>query len=601
MLRGPQGTAFGKNTIGGAVNMVTIRPSSTTPRGTLELATGNYDLKQVRGFYGGPISGDTVSRQLTLGVRQRDGWFENRTEGLDDLMCEDHVGAAEETAFHSDGMVDIEVSVGLRRPTRMSTTGRTSLPGPLFPVDGMDGFDRSIATNPGDFYKRDMLGASVRGNFTFGGLMFTSLTAYRYIESENFNDQDYSELDILGTGRRDDLDFLSQEFRLSSIAGNDFSYLAGLFFSDRTTDGLDRAKLGEFVPVLFGIGAIPGYQEWVFVPTTIEEQTWAAFFSGSWAFSERGTLEFGLRYTSEDKTLDYSQSVEPFYVAPGVPVGIAYALAVDIAPIHQERSDSDPSGDLNLVYRLSQDVNGYFRYARGFRAGGYATIISAVPDPGDLEFDSEKVDAFELGIKSLLADSKVRFNAAVYYMDYQDKQEQYFDGVQFHSTNAARVTSKGFDLELKWLPVSGLEILATGGYADATYDEFLLGDADLSGNRLAPKWTGSLAIQYYNPFANTMGWFIRGAAYHVGDTPTDKTTKDPRWRSGGDTGSTHGRVWTSRAAGTPSLSGEESQRRDLRHGRMRVGLTGTTYQARQPAEDVRHRVPDQAITPVRTG
>jgi iron complex outermembrane receptor protein len=403
--------------------------------------------------------------------------------------------------------------------------------GGLYELDGEDGWDRSISTNKGDFFNRDVVGALVRGDFGLRRHTFTTLSAYRSFEAENFNDQDYSILDIVGTGRREELDFLSQEFRLASTSGAPFSYLVGLYFSDRTTKGRDRFRFGAAIPVLFGIGDIPGYEEWLVATSTIEEQVSAGFLSGSWAFSERGTFEFGFRYTSEDKAIGYRQDALPFYLSPGVPVGIIYALGPDVAPIHQGRSDSDPSGDLSLVYRLSEDVNGYARYAHGFKAGGFDSTVSSSSNPGDLEFDSEKVDAFELGIKSMLADTKVQLNAALFYMNYQDKQEQFFTGSEFRTGNAASVTSKGVEFELKVLPASGVEIFTTVGYTDASYEKFIdpvLG-TDLSGNRLlAPKWTGSLAIQYYRPFAGSMGWFIRGAAHYRGENFTT-VDNDPRW------------------------------------------------------------------------
>jgi len=581
VLRGPQGTAFGKNTIGGAVSIITMNPSTSVPRGTLELATGNYNLKQARGFYGGPISGDKVSGQITFGVRQRDGWFENRTPGLDDLMSEDYVGGRGKLRFTPKASVDIVVSADYSKDE--SVQNAQDITGGFgYELDGMNGWDRSIATNEGDFFKRDLYGGSLRGDFGLRNHTFTWLTGFRSFESEFSNDQDYSILDIIRTGRREELDFISQELRIASTSEGSFSYLAGVYFSDRDTTGRDRAKVGSFVPILLGIGEIPGYEEWVDTQSRIEEQVFAGFFSGSWAFSERGTFEFGVRYTSEDKGFDYRQDILPFFVAPGVPVGIVYFFAPPVEPIHLDRTDSQPSGDLSLVYRLAEDVNGYLRVARGFKAGGFDSTLASTADPGDLSFDAEKLDAYELGVKSLLAGGTVQLNGAVYYMDYQDKQEQFFDGTSFHTSNAAAVESKGFDLELKWIPASGLEISATGGYTDATYtdyyDEFL--DVDRTGNRVAsvPEWTGSLAVQYFSPFAGSAGWFIRGGLNYFGDAPTD-TANDRRWWSDGAT-LLNARAGIDFKGGRYSVAlwGRNLSNEDYITGGWQFDLTGTTFQ-----------------------
>lgn len=518
VMRGPQGTEWGKNTIGGVVNLVTAKPSSEM-KASLELAAGTFDLRQVRGSVGGALAGDSLSGRLAFGLQNRDGWMENRTEGSPDLMSEDTTAARAQLLFTPSTSATVLVSADSSDNDDLQNVPDIT-GGPLYLVDGRDGTDRSVALNEETFNHREVKGASVRADVTLSRFLLTSLTGYRAFDFENFQDQDVTVLDLASTGTREEIDYFSQEVRISSTSGRSFSLLGGLFYADRSHTNRFSAQLGTDVPPLFGLPPLPGYQESVETVGSIDEQSLAGFFSGTWTLGDRATLELGLRLSDEEKDLAYRQTVFPFFLAPGFPVGIVYGLAADVAPLTDSRSDTEPSGALSLVYSFRPELNGYVRLARGFKAGGFSTGLAPVSDPDERGFDEETVDAYEIGLKSLLAKRRLNLNAALFYLDYRDKQEQVWTGSQFLVRNAAEATSKGLELELSATPVSGLETRLALGYTDATYDRFadpLLGD--FSGNRLldAPKWTGSLVVQYYRPLTQATTWFLGGQASYRDD------------------------------------------------------------------------------------
>ena len=178
----------------------------------------------------------------------------------------------------------------------------------------------------------------------------------------------------------------------------------------------------------------------------------------------------------------------------------------------------------------SEDTNVYARFAHGFKAGGFDSTISASSDPGDLSFDAEFINSYELGIKTYLANRRVRLNAAVFTLDWTDKQEQFFNGINFLTSNAASADNTGVEFELVALLTPGLELTASAGYQDAKYNKFVdpLIGADFSGNDLAgiPDWTGFLALDYNRSFGGGWNWMLHGDVVYRGDSFGD-AANDP--------------------------------------------------------------------------
>lgn len=528
VLRGPQGTLFGRNTVGGVVSVVTSDPTQTLQVNG-DATLGKDDMRQFRGTVSGPI-GDAFGFRLSASKIDRDGWLENRTPGFHDLAAEDSASVRGKLRYAPSDRFDLVASFDYADDKSASGIDEIAA-GPLAAFD--DGINDSIATNIDNRESRKLAMTTLRANLRVGDYTLTSVSGYQTIKYHRFNDQDYTALDILATGSPEDDHFFSQELRIASPDSGPFDYVAGVYYSSSRVKGDNDGRLGADVPVVLGIGSFPGYTERVVTSSDIDSKAYAAFGSGTWDFSETWSFSAGLRYTSEDKTLDYQEVVTPFFLAPGVPLGIIYAFAADVPRQKQDYDDHATSGDASLTYRFSKDANAYVRYARGYKAGGFDSTQSSVSNPGDLSFRPEFVDQYELGFKSQLADRRVQLNAAAFYMSYDDKQEQTFDGFNFLTTNAASATIKGAEAELSATPVRDLRIDLALGYTDATYDRFIdpLGGTDFSGNRLvgAAKWSGSAGATYSFAMSSALRGFMHVESnYHSASFTT--TDNDPAFR-----------------------------------------------------------------------
>ena len=531
VLRGPQGTLFGRNTVGGVISVVTADPTTDLQVGG-DATLGNDSFRQFRGTASGPM-GDKAGFRLSVSKIDRDGWLENRTPGLEDLAGEDSTAVRAKVKFAPTDTLDVVAAFDYAEDKSASGINEIAA-GPLAAFD--DGINDSIATNIDNRETRKMRMATVRANLRLGDYTLTSVSGYQKIDYTRFNDQDYTALDILATGSPERDRFFSQELRLASPGDGAFDYVAGVYYSNSRVEGDNDGRLGADVPVVLGIGSFPGYTERVVTSSDIDSKAYALFGSGTYDFSDRWSLSAGLRYTDEKKTLDYQEVVTPFFLAPGVPLGIIYAFAADVAPVRQDYDDNAMSGDLSLAYEVAPQAKVYGRYARGYKAGGFDSTQSSVSDPGNLAFQPEFVDQYELGLKSQSANRRVQFNAAAFYMSYDDKQEQTFDGFNFLTTNAASATIQGAEAELSMSPVQGLRFDLALGYTDATYDEFIdpLAGSDYSGNDLvgAARWSGSAGATYSFPLSAALRGMLHVESNYRSSSFTT-TDNDPAFRQDG--------------------------------------------------------------------
>jgi iron complex outermembrane receptor protein len=531
VLRGPQGTLYGKNTTGGLINVVTGRPTQEFEAAG-DLTFGSYDLWQVRGHVSGAIS-DGVSARLAFTALDQDGWAEDRNPANADLQSADFSGARAHVQFDPQDDLRILLTAFYSKDKGIQNF-QDIISGPLAALDGNDAYDRSIYNNEKNHFDREISGISATVDWGLDSLTLSSVTGLLENEWSGFNDQDYSELDILATGTDQEQDQFTQEFRITSNDDQAFSWIAGLFYLDQDNSGTNRATLGETTPPLIGAPYIPGYQEAANTISAIETESYAAFVSGTWQFNDAWSLSGGIRYTKEDKGMDYEQTLELFEIAPGVPLGIIAAFAQPVAPTHQTLSDNKPSGDIALSFAPSDDLNFYGRIANGFKAGGFDSTTSATADPGDLRFDPETINSFEIGAKTFLADRRVRLNAAAFYLDWEDKQEQFFNGANFITSNAASASNLGFELEFEALLTTDLTLSGALGHQDAEYDDFVdsATGVDNSGNALpySPDWTGSLALDYNHTLAGGWALAMRAEALYNDQAYSD-SSNDERWAS----------------------------------------------------------------------
>lgn len=517
VLRGPQGTLFGRNTVGGAINIFTSNPGEAL-EAAADLTYGNYDLVQLRGSVGGPIVEGKVFAKISTTYKKRDGYLKDFISG-EKYNNEDSWSTRGKILVKASDSLDITLTADYY--TDDSVTDIMDIRGGALEVaDPYPLKERTIGTDFDSHGKRESYGFSGQMNWKLDGFDITSITSYRSHETDGLLDQDFSVVDISFTGREENQKQFSQELRLASDASQQFNYILGLYYFHQSEDAITTANLGS---------AVLGAGETAYTVADVSDDAYAAFASFNYDISEKFTISGGLRYTYEDKKIDYSQTLsDGAFLLP------ILEIAIPIPPLADSFSDSAVSGNISLNYKPTEDILTYLSYGRGFKAGGFnATLLGVTPD--NLSFKPEYLDSYEIGLKSSWLEDRLRVNIAAFYMDYSDKQEQTLVGTTFLVANSSSARSKGFEIEVMARPHEQLQVIAGFGYTDAYYKSYPvcsfdgLGDpVDCSGNRLqnAPKYTTNLSVRYDQPVGQNLNLFTqaelnyRSASFiHVENNP----------------------------------------------------------------------------------
>ncbi|MBM5811606.1 MAG: TonB-dependent receptor [Gammaproteobacteria bacterium] len=507
VLRGPQGTLFGRNTIGGAISIVTQSPPEEFAA-QAKLGAGDYERVEGSASIGGPLGGDSTRGHLLVHYVDQEGYLKDFISGADYMNQEALTvrgKLATEFSNSARAVFSVDYYKDENNDAMMDIRGGALAAADPFPLS-----QRRIGTNFASFNEREAWGASARLEFDTAIGQLISITGYRRHEVEGLADQDFSAADISYTGRHQEHEQFSEELRLQSDRDGGPDYILGAYFYTEDLDALTTAYLGNDVFAMFLPPFMLPWSESVNSAAAVDADAWALFGSVSFPLAEQWSLDVGARYTKEDKSLAFSQTL-----SAGAFMTPLMGLAVPIPEFSENLDEDNFSWNATLNFQPSDDVLAYVSAARGFKAGGFnATVIGTTPDA--LSFRAEHVDSYELGLKTSWLGDRLRLNMAAFLMDYEDKQEQTVVGAFFIVNNAARAESRGFELELIGRPTAGLTLTAGLGYTDATYDSYpdcSVGGVDCSGNRLqnAPEWSGSFAAAYERPIGNDLKLWLSGS------------------------------------------------------------------------------------------
>ena len=499
-LRGPQGTLFGKNSIAGAINVTTRRPSETFT-GEVALEAGDYGLLSGNVFVSGPLS-DRVAFSASAFKRQRDGYVLNVFSGksVDD---EDAIGARAKLQFKASDTLEFLLAADFVNDNAIASSSQS--------VSGYGVTAGEYRTNVDvpTLASRDLGSGSLTINWDVAGGTLTSISSYAKMARDRQNDTDVGPLSVVFSNLTNDQDQIQQELRFASSGEGPISYVAGLFYFKQEVDSFSQSCFGP-------IAGVPAFLRNVCGDTsgTIETTSKAAFFNADWRATDTLTVTVGGRYTEEEKDLDYLQNGFPFGVAPTIPRQ------------KDSISDSDVSPTLGARWAVTPDANLYLTASRGFKSGGWNLdniTSNSIRSFSQVRFDAESAWSYELGAKSTWLDKRLSLNASLYRLEYDDLQAvqlvQVLGGggaVVAVVSNAATARSQGAEVEMSWRPVPNLLLALGAGYADATYSDYVdrtAGGAalDFTGNRLdnAPEWTGNASVQYSLPIGNLV-WRVRG-------------------------------------------------------------------------------------------
>ncbi len=558
VLRGPQGTLFGKNTTAGAINITTQEPSFT-PQLTVEGQIGDFEYHQIRGSASLPIIADKVAVRLSVSDTHRDGYLINAYDGS---------RAQDYDNFNVRGQVLIKPTDDIR----IRIIGDYSNQHQHFALPIIAGYFRTFANGaviPNNIFDRaartgytlpdpnafrrignadapfqanmKSYGASGEVNWDLGRATITSITAYRWWDWYPANDVDGTSLSINVKGQQ--INFqrqFSQELRIASNGTHKIDYVAGLFYFWQVVRGYGANEYGKD----FAAWNLPGATPAAIVANTNlaltnfeadsysdpRTKSYAAFGQVDWHIVDGLTLTGGLRFTHEDKTGSFTRFQLPntgVDLSGLAPTQLAQVLAIRNNPAYQltnlsfdaKTRNNALSGLATLSYKVTPEVLVYGTYSRGSKSGGLNITAGGVSRP---VVDPEKVNAFEVGVKSQLLDRKLTLNADAFLTEIKDYQGNV--SVQIPGSTATlqyidsipKVRSKGIEVDASYSPFAWLSLSASGAYTDARYVRYTnapqrpelaipgtLQVQDLSGVRLpnVSKFAYSLALDASQPVA----------------------------------------------------------------------------------------------------
>lgn len=514
VLRGPQGTLYGRNTTGGAVNVITAKPTDVFSAG-LAAEYGNYEAFRAEGFVSGPLGGGAAAR-LSIATEQGGAWQKNRETG-EELGDADRLAARAQLLFpvteklefllnlhasrdQSDGL-GLQLFKNSAGPNAVAArhTGRQTSWGYSPSFAAQHGF--TATTKP--FRDNEGIGASLRTTYDFGDSALTYIVSRESFDRRELNDWDALPNAVAGVYFVSNVEVTQHEVRLASTGDNVFDWIVGAYLGD---ESLLDVYSSDFVDS-FGPAAT------LRTPYGQDVSTAAVFGQIEFQATEKLNLVAGVRYEDEDRKL---KNFATFFGGANVTTGGAL--------INNTTGLSEVTGRLAAEYAATEDFLAYASVSRGVKSGGFTAYNSFSPDAISA-FDPEVLIAYEVGFKSNFAARTAQLNGAIYYYDYTDQQVQ--NGVFLTNpprpigriSNAPKSEIYGAELEFSWRPIERLLITQNVGYTHATFEEFTILDIgasqvagapvgrDASGERLGPpELTYSGAIGYGGALGASWEW-----------------------------------------------------------------------------------------------
>ncbi len=563
VLRGPQGTLFGKNTTSGAINITSKKPSFD-PEFSGEASVGDYGYYQLRGSASTGLVDDLIAVRLSGAVTERRGFLYNDTQKE---RAQDYSNWSVRGQLLITPSTDLEVRIigdfsrqkqnhvlnifagyfgtyadGTVIPNNFAARA-ARFPGYSFPT--IDPFARRGEAD--GHYQSNMDGYGVSGqvDWDLGAAKLTSITAYRWWDWNPANDGDSTALPIVTKAQQANRQRqFSQEIRLASDSGGPIDYVVGAYYFWQIIRGRGATAYGPAaglwnlptVPLAVSDAALNGFE----ANSTSDPRTrsYALFGQLDWKFTDRLTLTAGLRYTHEKKDGSFNQ----IHVAgteqstlPSAIAAAALAIRNQFNPVTSYStafSDDSLSGLATLSWQFSDDALAYATYSRGNKSGGLN--LTNLPAGIDPDVAPEKVDSYEIGIKSQWWDRRVTLNVAGYWTEIGDYQTAITEqvpntvNVRQYIANIPGVRSRGVEGDLVFAPSRWASFYASVAYADTTYSDYPNAPQaperlnqgaiqDLTGEQLpgVPKFTYTLGGDVSAPLGSLGGRDL--AVYAHGD------------------------------------------------------------------------------------
>ncbi|MGV3481579.1 MAG: TonB-dependent receptor [Sphingobium sp.] len=526
VLRGPQGTYFGRNASGGVMSLNTQKPDASRFAGEANAMIGRFGTYELGGMVNVPLS-DTIAIRAAGKWETSDGEFNNK-HPVGGGNGRDYKAARLSARATPTESLTIDLSYnyakehdddfGLIHTGVLSDFIKSICPGVTFscPVDSNLGFypnnRRNYAHDAPLVVNNEYHIAVGRIAWTGENVGVTSITGYGSAKFNRSGELDFSSVDFLREGfNYDSRKSFSQELRIQSVGDKRLNWIVGAVYAR------DKHREGEFIAA--------GKQNDIGLPEDFPIElshfnqkitSKAVFAEATFDVTDALSLTAGARY-SHDKLDRFEDQIE---------------FGGPLQNVRGSRSFSDVSPRFAIKYAASDDVNIYGSVSKGWKSGGFELD----PQRARSDFGAETLWNYEVGVKSTLLDNHLRANLAFFYIDWSDVQVS--SGVVGRDangniinyagiSNAASATSKGVELELLAAPTERLELGLNVGYLKARFDKFTdartnFGTLDLSGKPLpkAPEWTLSTFAQYTAPLTDSLDAFVRGEYFYTDDAYT---------------------------------------------------------------------------------
>lgn len=494
VLRGPQGALFGRNTIAGAINIVTQSPESYMAKG--EVTVGNYDLLRARAQIHAPLVKDKLFGSFSVSQTKRDGFVENFGTGgdLDDADLTTYRGKLRwAPSPQAEFILSADALRDRGQPAFFETLDVSFL------EDETETTPFTVNADQPNFLDRDIWGASLTANIDLAGGTWTSLIAHRDTSFDAGLDDDKLParyfVDFFGS----DTQFDSIETRYTNTLGERLTYLAGLYYFSQDADNESNFALGEFLT------GFPGVEPPIDLTSSVDTQSIAAFFNLDFALTERLSLEVGARYVEEEKRATHVQDDQTNLFGS--------------TEFSRERTDQDFSPIVSLTYRMPAGPTVFARYAEGYKSAGFNTDF--ISEGANLEVEPEHARSVEIGLKSRFWDGRAQLNMAAFATEYEDLQLAQIAGAGVSLNNAAEAEIIGLEVDLTALINEHLKVDGALGLLDATYTDFpgcpapgaaiveTVENCNGKFLNLAPEVSAQLGAEFTYPLRSGLEWVSR--------------------------------------------------------------------------------------------
>ncbi len=558
VLRGPQGTLFGKNTTGGILNIIRTPVSLDDMSFDLSLTGGEYGRQDIKAVAQIPIIQDTLGLKVFGAKIEHDGHVKNTT--LDrDVGGDDKTNYGFAALWAPTDNFDIKLHYEIMEDqSEQGAYVNRNRVGELACTISLIGFDPAngceIFANDGpdttesdgsNFSDNEYKSTIITANYDTDNFLYTYIYTRRDMDEQNMQDFDGAPAHLLRMNFFNDWEQTSHEFRITSQFSDKVQFIAGLY--DWETDFDQRWDVFDLFYQLSRLGVPPWPSGRVGVPGYDDVFPWeddvagnngqsqvttslAAFFSADWYLNDQWTLTAGFRWTEEEKDFVGGASAPGYYPLRGEPwPGI-------FNPFNADQKWTETTPKVGARYQMNDDVMFYGSYSEGFKSGGFfARQANYLIDPA---YDPEYVKNYEFGWKTTLLDGRMIFNGAIFRSDYDDKQESILIPVNLANVatvvrNASTLEMTGIELEMRYQITEAWDLLVTYGYLDSEYDDYiadLTGDGIVTDNsdlvpRNTPENTFGLTTSYTMQIGN--GDLKGRVSYRFRDDMETNSSNDP--------------------------------------------------------------------------